>query len=286
MEAVARSAGLAAVAEEIRLPAADFKQSSVTEFENVKFSFCRGAIEADSIINLPKMKTHALERITGAIKNMYGCVYGVQKAIGHSQFPDADSFAGMLSKIERALKPKLHILDGVVAMEGNGPASGDPVERKVILASGDPYALDEVFCWLIAIDPALVPTNAFARTQNIVIRTSDGEISKGEAIRQYGKPDFRVDRSPGAHNSAGNINPLIKAMQRRPVIRKDRCQSCKVCVESCPLSGKALKMQGKYPVFNYKNCVRCFCCQEMCPHQAIFPQQPLPGRILSGNWRK
>lgn len=105
------------------------------------------------------MKTHALERITGAVKNSYGFVYGLHKAKGHTQYPSADSFARMLIDLNKCVKPKLYIMDGITAMEGNGPGSGDPVAMKVMLLSADPVALDSVFCYLVSLKPSLVPTN-------------------------------------------------------------------------------------------------------------------------------
>ncbi len=285
MEAVARSAGLAQAAAETGLEAADFSQSSPMEYDGVSFAICRGVREADAIINLPKMKTHALERITGAVKNLYGCVGGFQKAVGHTQYPDAISFAGMLAKLAAAVKPRLHIMDGVVAMEGNGPGSGDPVPMKVILASADPYALDQVFCHLIGLDPALVPTNAYAAGGEPVIRTAGGDITAAEAFQQYGRSGFRVDRSESLQFNVGPVDWILKNLRQRPVILKERCKSCRVCVESCPLKDKALKMQGQYPVYDYQACIRCYCCQEMCPHKAIGLHQPWLGRVLAGKWR-
>ncbi len=286
METVARGAGLAQAAEEMGLEAADFSQTRVMEQEGVSFAICQGVWEADAIINLPKMKTHALERITGAVKNLYGCIGGFQKAIGHTQYPDAVSFAGMLAKLAAAVKPRLHIMDGVVAMEGNGPGSGDPVPMKVILASADPYALDQVFCRLIDLDPALVPTNAYAAGGQAVIRTVDGDITAAEAFHKYGRSGFRVDRSDSLQFNVGPVDWILKNLRQRPVILKERCKSCRICVESCPLKDKALKMQGKYPVYDYGVCIRCYCCQEMCPHKAIGLHQPWLGRVLAGKWSR
>ena len=90
-------------------------------------------LEADAVINVCKMKTHALERITGAVKNMYGCVYGLNKAKGHTVYPTADSFARMLVDLNRFIKPRLHIMDDIVAMDGNGPTSGNPIGMQVLL---------------------------------------------------------------------------------------------------------------------------------------------------------
>ena len=79
------------------------------------------------MINICKMKTHALERITGAVKNLYGCITGVNKAAGHAAYPDSWVFADMLTDLHRCVRPRLHIMDGIIAMEGNGPTSGTPI---------------------------------------------------------------------------------------------------------------------------------------------------------------
>lgn len=109
------------------------------------------------------MKTHALERITGAVKNSYGFVYGFHKAKGHTLYPSADSFARMLVDLNQYVKPRLYIMDGIVAMEGNGPGSGEPAPMNVMLMSQDPVALDSVFCHLIHLKPEMVPTKLSRR---------------------------------------------------------------------------------------------------------------------------
>ena len=87
------------------------------------FYLCKGVQEADALISLCKMKTHALERITGGVKNLYGCICGVNKAAGHARHPSSEAFAEMLADLNRCVRPKLHIMDGITAMEGNGPSS-------------------------------------------------------------------------------------------------------------------------------------------------------------------
>lgn len=238
-------------------------------------------LKADAVINVCKMKTHALERVTGAVKNLYGTVYGLNKAKGHTTFNDAHSFAGMLIDLNRFVGAKVHIMDGIVAMEGNGPASGDPVNMKVVLVSKDPVALDTVFCHLIHLDPKLVPTNVIGEAsglgvmdkEQIEIETPEGIISLKEAVQRFGKPDFNVDRSKQKKN-AGWIKALkvFKFIQKKPYIVEEKCVRCGICVKSCPVEGKAVRFRKgrkQPPVYNYKKCIRCFCCQEMCPHKAI-----------------
>ncbi len=108
----------------------------------------------------------------------------------------------MLIELNQKVAPRLYICDGIVAMEGNGPTSGDPVSMGVLLMSTDPIALDTVFCHLVNLDPSYVPTNLYGETlglgtwhdDRIEIVTADGTISEKELKRKYGNPNFNVDR--------------------------------------------------------------------------------------------
>ena len=124
-----------------------------------EFYFAKEVAEADAIINVCKMKTHALVRLTGAVKNLFGLTCGYRKAREHVKFPNASVFSRMLIDIHRCVRPRLHIMDGIVAMEGNGPGAGTPTPMNVLLFSADPVAVDAVFCALVHVDPETVPTN-------------------------------------------------------------------------------------------------------------------------------
>ncbi|MCX7726100.1 MAG: DUF362 domain-containing protein, partial [Chitinispirillaceae bacterium] len=115
-------------------------------------------LEADGVINLPKLKTHGLTRLTGAVKNLFGCVPGLTKGEYHARHPDVYDFSDLLVDIAKFVKPRLHIMDGIEAMEGNGPQSGTPKKLGVLLFSEDPVALDTVACILIDLKKEFVPT--------------------------------------------------------------------------------------------------------------------------------
>ncbi len=117
----------------------------------------RAAARADAIISLPKFKTHNLTCITAAIKNLFGYIPGLKKAEMHFRFPDIDRFSHMLADIARALPPRLHILDAVVGMDGNGPGAGDPFRIGLIIAGSDPVAVDSTICRVVGIDPLSIP---------------------------------------------------------------------------------------------------------------------------------
>jgi uncharacterized protein (DUF362 family) len=102
------------------------------------------AIRYDLILNLPKFKTHGMMTLTLAVKNMFGTVVGAAKPGWHLQASETTRFADMLLDVWRALPPGLNIMDGITAMEGNGPGSGDPLDLGLLMASPSALAMDAV----------------------------------------------------------------------------------------------------------------------------------------------
>jgi len=258
-----------------------------------EFDFCKEIVESDAIINVCKMKTHALERITGAVKNVYGFICGYRKAAGHVKFPNATVFARMLADIHRCTHPRLHIMDGIVAMEGNGPGSGTPIPMNVLIVSEDPVAVDTVFCYLVNLDPEIIPTNSQGMRMGIgtdnedeieIVLFGDGEprtVSKDELFEQYGNASFDVPRGKPRGTFLMRYSGFMTKLARRPMIDKSKCVKCGICVDHCPVPGKAVDFKNgkdKPPVYDYKKCIRCYCCQEMCPKHAISAGRGLFGR--------
>ena len=283
-QVVIRGTGMDMYLEKYHIPAIDYSEGVKTVYpqgiQAKEFILPKELLEQDCVISLSKMKTHALERITGAVKNSYGFIYGFHKAKGHTQYPSADSFARMLIDLNKCVAPKLYVMDGILAMEGNGPGSGDPVPMNVLLMSTDPVALDSVFSRLVYLKPEMVPTNYHGekmglgtwKEEEIALLTPDGKISMAEAVKKYGNPDFHVDRTEVRKNIWTRMAGALKVFQKKPYIDADKCVRCGICVQSCPVPGKAVdfrKGKGKLPVYDYRKCIRCFCCQEMCPKKAI-----------------
>ena len=105
-EGIAKEAGLKEVLEKHNVPLKDFLTSERVETADGKFlMIAKDALDCDALISVSKMKTHALERITGAVKNQYGCISGVYKKLGHTQYPNAESFAHMLIELNQKVAP-------------------------------------------------------------------------------------------------------------------------------------------------------------------------------------
>lgn len=292
---VARRAGLVEVAERLGVARRDFGEARTVSFPEggliKQFEIASAVLDSDCIISLPKLKTHALMRITGAVKNQFGCIPGARKGEFHVRMPDAERFAQMLVDLNRFLRPRLYLMDGVVGMEGNGPRGGDPRPLHVLLASEDPVALDATVCRIVALDPRLVGTITWGEEWGL--GTSGDVDLRGDPLDAFLAPDFEVNRSHGSTTGGqGWRGRLVRdRLAPRPVIDPERCTACGTCVEMCPVDPKAVDFAGGVrsrrtdgdrtpPVHDYDLCIRCYCCQEMCPERAIYARTPVLGRLI------
>ncbi len=287
-EKVAAKCGLKDVADRYKIRFGDFNRGKTITYEKgaitKQFEIANAALDSEAIISLCKMKTHQLTRITGAVKNQLGCVYGLHKSSAHAKFPDAISFSKMLVDLNKLLKPKLFIMDGIVAMEGNGPRSGDPVKMNVLLFSDDPVALDSVFCRLIDLNPEYIPSIMFGEELELgKWREQDIEIL-GDKIQDLKNDAFNVTRKPVKSENFGFAASFRGLVLRKPVIDSEKCIRCGICIDACPVEEKALSFKNadksRPPEYAYKKCIRCYCCQEMCPQKAIGVKTPLIGRLF------
>ena len=286
--AVAKKAGIADVAEALHIELADFKEGREIFFEqgrqNKKFDIANGVLDADGLISLPKMKTHGLERFTGSIKNQFGTVVGMRKGEFHVKLPDATDFAKMLVDLNNFIKPRLYIMDGIVAMEGNGPRGGTPRPMQVLLFSTDPVALDATACRLINLNPLYVPTTVIAHETGAGTYLKEEIEIVGDELNDLICSDFVVDRTPVKSVKKNSVLLFVSnRLVPKPMIITEKCTQCGTCVNSCPVEGKAVNwLKGdhtKPPVYDYQKCIRCYCCQEMCPESAIVLQTPIIRKI-------
>lgn len=287
-ERTSQHCGLKSVADEYGLELGDFVRGKTVDFadgiQTKQFEITNAALEADTIVNICKMKTHMLERITGAVKNTLGCVYGLNKGLYHSKFPDAISFGKMLVDLNLLLKPRLHIMDGIVAMEGNGPRSGDPVKMNVILISDDPVALDSVFCRLVDLNPEIIPTIKYGEEAGLGKWRDEDIEMMGDDIEGLINKSFNVAKTPIKVENVKGVTHLRGLFLRKPVVNSRKCIKCGICVEACPVPEKAIGFQNKDrktpPGYEYSKCIRCYCCQEMCPEKAITVKTPILGKVF------
>jgi uncharacterized protein (DUF362 family)/NAD-dependent dihydropyrimidine dehydrogenase PreA subunit len=230
-----------------------------------RVSVSSAVLDADVVISVPKFKTHGLTVVTGAIKNSYGILPGAQKANLHRIAGNASRFSEMVVDVYRLRVPDLIIVDAVVGMEGNGPASTDLRHIGCILASDNGVAIDATIARMMGADLALVPFLGIAQQRGL------GRYDAA-AIDIIGKlapiPHFQLPAraAPSAQDRTTVDFATVRA-RMRPKADEEKCTACGTCVDQCPVS--ALTIADRYPVVDAERCIACFCCQEMCPEQAI-----------------
>ena len=239
------------------------------------------------LVNLPKMKTHSLTGMTGAVKNLFGLVPGTAKAAYHLQAGrDPRRFAALLMDLHEtvvATVPRvIHIMDAVIAMEGRGPSHGRPREAGVILASYSAPALDYVAADLMGIDPLSVPTIAEAAERGTGPSDHFEVAYTGPDPSSLSIPPFTM---PGDIRGIRLPGPLLDVASflsgPRPVVDTGSCRRCGICAGSCP-AGALTGRKGVVPRVRVHRCIQCYCCEELCPADAVRVRSRWP---FSGNVR-
>jgi uncharacterized protein (DUF362 family)/Pyruvate/2-oxoacid:ferredoxin oxidoreductase delta subunit len=279
-----RTSGVMQVCEEEKVDilhlsaeSVDVKNPSGRIFKS--FVLSKQVLEADVLISMPKLKTHELTLFTGGVKNIFGCITGLNKARMHLRAQDPETFSQMLVDLLGLVQPELTVMDAVVGMEGNGPSNGTPKQINAILASIDPVALDAVACNTVGIDVFMVPSTRLADEQGLGV----GDLSRirvlGENLKDMQIQDFKLPSGTASFFRArGLMRYLRSLLVAKPRLVAERCEKCLICMEHCP-SG-AISKKGEYPSFDYKKCIRCYCCQELCPGNAIELRRPFIGRFV------
>lgn len=218
---------------------------------------CNFILNADTIISLPKIKTHAQMIITLATKNMYGAVPGLTKAKYHALHGRKPAFANMLLDVHSVATPDLIIMDGIIGMQGEGPGAGTPVNLGVLLATDDHIAMDLSVCHMLKIEPVGIPTLKQAKLRKLwphhityPLLTPDDVIYKGFLLPKTADYLLTGKKTPSKH----------------PVVTT-KCVGCGQCEELCPK--KAITIASGHAHIDYNKCIRCYCCHEICPEKAI-----------------
>jgi uncharacterized protein (DUF362 family)/Pyruvate/2-oxoacid:ferredoxin oxidoreductase delta subunit len=283
---VAAQAGIAEVADEVGCPLVEFKAVAEIQTDEAytfrRFELAQAVLEADVVVNLPKVKTHSQTLLTLGVKNIFGCIPGIRKAQWHLKAgTDHSYFAGMLAELCQIVKPALTIADGVIGMEGDGPNNGDPRPLGLILAGGNPFALDATICRIIGIPPEELLTIQAAQQRGFEgIDPKQIEIL-GQRVEDVGVAPFRLPRRFDIQWNLPSFlrKPLKDLFTPKPIINGDLCKVCGVCAEVCP--PQAISLSDRRVRIDYHKCIRCYCCQEVCPEGAVRLQEGWVRRLAS-----
>jgi uncharacterized protein (DUF362 family)/Pyruvate/2-oxoacid:ferredoxin oxidoreductase delta subunit len=246
-------------------------------------------VEADIIINIPKLKTHNLTVTTGAVKNMFGIIPGMAKPGFHTRFFDVSMFCNLLIDIACAVPPQLTIMDGILGMEGDGPGNGGtPRKTNLILASIDPFALDNIASNIMGLSEDDNPVLSEAKKRKINGAFLENIELLGGSLSELKINGFKLPHASRKEISSNFITNTIKRFARNslnpyPKIDRKKCigESCKTCKKICPQSAISDSAKDKDAlIFDYNKCSRCFCCSEACPEGAIENKYTFIGNVM------
>ncbi len=228
-----------------------------SEDSPLSFQVAREIEEVDSVVNLPKLKTHSLMTLTLAVKNTFGCVVGKEKQKWHVKAVSTERFANMLIDLHRLVSPKLNILDGVTGMRGDGPSSGEPFLSGLVALSDNAFALDDYVCKTWGIDKTKVLTVHLADKRGIT--------PSYEVIGDF-TPNEKLTLPKSSYGKALDfLGFFARIFYKVPYIDTERCIECLECEKHCPKN--AIDVSKKD--INYGKCIRCYVCHEVCPNMSI-----------------
>jgi uncharacterized protein (DUF362 family)/NAD-dependent dihydropyrimidine dehydrogenase PreA subunit len=243
-----------------------------------RFELARPYLEADRVINLAKLKTHGMMTMTCAVKNLFGAVVGAGKIAWHLRAgEDRDLFARMLLEIYLLRKPDLNIVDAIVAMEGDGPSSGDPRSVGLLIAGVNPVAVDVIAAEILKIPKKLLYVERAAEKMALSGANRSTIQVSGYPLDKARIADFKLP--PLSDVQFGLPRFLARYIRHYftayPYPIPEKCKLCGICRDACPPG--AIEIRDGALFIDYKRCIRCFCCRELCPDHALGVRE---GRLL------
>jgi uncharacterized protein (DUF362 family)/Pyruvate/2-oxoacid:ferredoxin oxidoreductase delta subunit len=282
---VMKKTGYDRIALEEGCEVADPRATSVLFYEGPcrfkRFEISAAVFDADILLNLPKFKTHGLTYITGAVKNLFGLIYGLNKAQWHLKAPSKEEFSGFLLDYYSALlrgfeKPKVfvHLMDAVVGMEGEGPGvSGIPRKIGAILAGQDAVSVDAVAIRVVGLSLKEALTVTLGEKRGLGTGALERIALLGGGLDAFQVRDYVPSKSSGRSSMTRwplNTRLIKDLLVEKPVPSRERCTLCYQCKAICPggVIGESRGDSG-VPSYDYGKCIRCYCCMEICPEAAI-----------------
>ena len=207
------------------------------------------------------------------MKNLFGCVPGLQKPEMHYRFPEPNQFCRMICELDQLVNPSLTVIDAIDCMEGNGPSGGNVRHYGAILASTDMYAQDEYVVRLMGIVPD--ETEMLREAKKLNLLPTEPITFAGDTLTPA-DPPFKLPDSKRL-DFMGHVPAFLRPVAKKimstvlkpvPKISHDICVGCGKCAESCPMHIIDIANK-KASIRDKKACISCFCCQEMCPVRAI-----------------
>jgi uncharacterized protein (DUF362 family)/ferredoxin len=290
--------GVDALAKHYGVKVKDLNYSESYEIDfngGIKASVAKECREAALFINLPKVKTHFENGMSVCLKNLMGCLVGQENKKKTHQY-----LAENILKINQQVKPHLHIVDGLIAMEGLGPSRGIPIRMDTMIVGRDPYLIDLVCAHLASFNHRDIRTLDLADKKGLLtsehhayVETLNLEKIKKKFLPPKAGPLATFIHSPkrqqfflkirntklfsylASTDWFGNLlfltglrqDVFLQQEMRCDALEFDKtqCSQCKICQDLCPMG---LELPGAFEKMD-DTCIHCLYCFSACPENAI-----------------
>ena len=240
-----------------------------------KFNFAEPFLQADLVVSLSKLKSHQFMSYTGAMKNLFGLIVGLEKAEQHYRFPNKETFGEFLTDLNVTANAQYAIMDAIVGMDGpGGPGSGNPIKLNFLAASDNILALDWKCASLVGYNPHRIPNLESALKRGVWLSSEKDITTVGENESNCKCPNFKIVKNPSKTLQImipGWVNFIAKKFfEKTPNFNPKKCVRCGRCKQICP--AHIIELNGKNKTANLTDkskCLHCFCCHEICPEDAI-----------------
>jgi len=276
VDEVYEKSGMRRVAEEEGVDLVKFDKGRWQD----KFPLATWLDNCDYLVSVPKFKTHDTTILTGAIKNLFGLVTSTYKVELHKKYFDYEDFAGVLVDIYEKARPALTVIDGILAMEGDGPAtSGELRKVGLVLAGSDCVSLDTVLALIMGLKPFDILTTKEASSRNLGVADINNIAIFGEKLKDVIEEPFKLPSTSLRSKIPRPIIDVAKEFIRfYPKVDYNNCTLCAACMEICPQ--KIISIKSGRIVIDYSGCISCFCCQEACPNAAIKVKKSVLAKMI------
>lgn len=246
-------------------------------------------LDAAGVFNVCKLKTHTFMGMTGAVKNAFGVIPALTKPGYHAKLKDTGRFADMLLDLALLVSPRVSLMDALVAMEGDGPAQGDPRHVGMLLASRNPLALDLVASEIIGLPREMNPLLIAAGQRGLEPTRLDQVKIVGAKVEELRVHDFKLPATMHGGTGLGGhmtwwqllLEPLFEdSLSLKPHIVREQCVACGACEQACPVEAITL-VEDEYASIDLDRCIRCYCCHEMCAEHAVALRPSILYRIFN-----
>ena len=276
-ESIYQRTGMRDVATHTGAQLVDFVTTGAREvrgrlFVPRKYLVTNAYFEADRVVNIANCRSHQGIGLSGAMKNMFGCVVGLRKLLIHNLFPgQPKAFGQVIADIYGTVRPDVSFLDLTTVAEG----AGINIEIRpvgLLLGSTDAVALDTVAAHTIGYDQLPLWITYFGGKFGLGSNSLDEIGIRGVDWSTVDKPRLKLPwmpslKAPFYDRATALINNTW--MRPRPMIAADLCSGCGDCVDRCPVKCIAPASASRPYRIDLVNCVDCGCCLKVCEEQAV-----------------